>query len=59
MEGRWVSGSMSPIAPGIERGVAEVNERLGRPTILVNNAGLPWTERVLSIDVADWKSSST
>ena len=30
-------------------------DRLGRPTILVNNAGLPWTERFLSVDVQDWE----
>lgn len=40
---------------GIERCVADVDERLGRPTILVNNAGLPWTERFLTIDVEDWQ----
>ncbi len=44
---------------GIERGVAEVNERPGDRRILVNNAGLPWTERFHSIDVAAGSASST
>ncbi|HET6950302.1 MAG TPA: SDR family NAD(P)-dependent oxidoreductase [Acidimicrobiales bacterium] len=40
--------------PGIEAGVADVKQRLGRPTILVNNAGLDWFEPFLSIKVENW-----
>lgn len=40
--------------PGIEAGVAEIKERLGRPTILVNNAGLDWFQPFLSIKVENW-----
>jgi NAD(P)-dependent dehydrogenase (short-subunit alcohol dehydrogenase family) len=40
--------------PGVEAGVAEVGEQLGRPTILVNNAGLDWFEPFLSITVENW-----
>lgn len=40
--------------PGIEAGVAEVKERLGRPTILVNNAGLDWFEPFLKIKPENW-----
>lgn len=39
---------------GVEAGVAEVKERLGRPTILVNNAGLDWFEPFLSITPENW-----
>ncbi len=40
--------------PGIEAGVTEVGERLGRPTILVNNAGLDGFDRFLSITPEVW-----
>jgi NAD(P)-dependent dehydrogenase (short-subunit alcohol dehydrogenase family) len=38
----------------IDAGVAEVVERLGRPTILVNNAGLQGFGSFLKIDRATW-----
>jgi 2-hydroxycyclohexanecarboxyl-CoA dehydrogenase len=41
--------------PGVEAGVAEVKERLGRPTILVNSAGLDWFQPFLQIEVDDWQ----
>lgn len=40
--------------PGVEAGVAAVKERLGRPTILVNNAGLDWFEPFLKIRPESW-----
>lgn len=40
--------------PGVEAGVAAVKERLGRPTILVNNAGLDWFEPFLEIRPESW-----
>jgi NAD(P)-dependent dehydrogenase (short-subunit alcohol dehydrogenase family) len=38
----------------IERAVAEVRERLGRPTILVNSAGVSATDKFLSISLELW-----
>ena len=40
--------------PGIEAAVAEVTDRLGAPTILVNNAGLDGFDPFLKIDVDKW-----
>jgi NAD(P)-dependent dehydrogenase (short-subunit alcohol dehydrogenase family) len=40
--------------PGIDAGVAEVAERLGRPTILVTSAGLECFKPFLKIDVETW-----
>jgi 2-hydroxycyclohexanecarboxyl-CoA dehydrogenase len=40
--------------PGLEAAVAEVVERLGAPTILVNNAGLQGFERFLKITAEQW-----
>ncbi len=40
--------------PGVEAGVAAVKERLGRPTILVNNAGLDWFQPFLEIRPESW-----
>jgi len=40
--------------PGVEAGVAEVCERLGPPTILVNNAGLQGFGRFLEISPETW-----
>ena len=40
--------------PQIDAGVAEVRERLGRPTILVNNAGLEGFDAFLSISLETW-----
>ena len=40
--------------PGIDAAVAEVGERLGQPTILVNNAGLDGFDPFLSITVEKW-----
>ena len=41
--------------PGVEAGVAEVKEALGRPTILVNNAGLDCFGPFLKIDLETWE----
>jgi NAD(P)-dependent dehydrogenase (short-subunit alcohol dehydrogenase family) len=41
--------------PGIEAGVAEVVERLGPPTILVNNAGLQGFDPFLTISPEKWQ----
>jgi NAD(P)-dependent dehydrogenase (short-subunit alcohol dehydrogenase family) len=38
----------------IDAGVVDVRERLGRPTILVNNAGLDYFGRFLSITAEQW-----
>lgn len=38
----------------IDAGVAEVRERLGLPTILVNNAGLDGFDKFLSISLETW-----
>ena len=38
----------------IAAGVAEVRERLGRPTILVNNAGMDGFDRFLDISLEKW-----
>ena len=38
----------------IDAGVTEVRERLGRPTILVNNAGLQGFDEFLSISLETW-----
>ena len=38
----------------VDQGVAEVRERLGRPTILVNNAGLDGFDKFLSIPIEKW-----
>jgi 2-hydroxycyclohexanecarboxyl-CoA dehydrogenase len=38
----------------IDAGVAETRERLGVPTILVNNAGLDGFNRFLDIDIETW-----
>jgi len=38
----------------IDHGVAEVRTRLGRPTILVNSAGISSTDRFLSITSEQW-----
>ena len=40
--------------PGIDRGVAEVRQRLGRPTILVNSAGLDGFAPFLKITADKW-----
>jgi len=40
--------------PVIDAGVAEVRKRLGRPTILVNNAGMSAVDRFLSITAEQW-----
>jgi 2-hydroxycyclohexanecarboxyl-CoA dehydrogenase len=40
--------------PGVEAAVADVAERLGPPTILVNNAGLQGFERFLKITPEQW-----
>ena len=40
--------------PGVEAGVADVCERLGAPTILVNNAGLQGFGRFLEITPEAW-----
>jgi 2-hydroxycyclohexanecarboxyl-CoA dehydrogenase len=40
--------------PGLEAAVADVAERLGPPTILVNNAGLQGFERFLKITPEQW-----
>lgn len=39
---------------GVEAGVREVRDRLGRPLILVNNAGLECFELFLKVDVETW-----
>jgi 2-hydroxycyclohexanecarboxyl-CoA dehydrogenase len=39
----------------IDRGVAEVRDRLGRPLVLVNNAGLQGFDPFLSITAAKWQ----
>ena len=39
----------------IDRGVAEVRERLGRPTVLVNSAGLDGFDPFLSITAEKWQ----
>jgi 2-hydroxycyclohexanecarboxyl-CoA dehydrogenase len=41
--------------PGIDRGVAEVRSRLGRPTILVNNAGMSGFDPFLEITLEKWE----
>ncbi|MGH9091996.1 MAG: SDR family NAD(P)-dependent oxidoreductase [Acidimicrobiales bacterium] len=41
--------------PQIDAGVAEVLERLGRPTVLVNSAGLEGFDRFLSITAQQWQ----
>jgi NAD(P)-dependent dehydrogenase (short-subunit alcohol dehydrogenase family) len=41
--------------PGIEAAVAEVSERLGAPTILVNNAGLQGFDPFLTITTEQWQ----
>lgn len=41
--------------PGIEAAVAQVVERLGAPTILVNNAGLQGFDRFLTISTEHWQ----
>ena len=38
----------------VDQGVAETRERLGRPTILVNNAGLDGFDKFLSIPIEKW-----
>ena len=40
--------------PGIDRGVAEVRQRLGRPTILVDSAGLDGFDPFLEITAEKW-----
>ena len=40
--------------PGIDAAVGEVRSRLGRPTILVNSAGLDGFERFLDITLESW-----
>ena len=40
--------------PGIEAAIADVVERLGRPTILVNNAGLQGFDAFLKIQPETW-----
>jgi NAD(P)-dependent dehydrogenase (short-subunit alcohol dehydrogenase family) len=42
--------------PGIEAAVATVEERLGRPTILVNNAGLTGFKPFLDITFDEWNA---
>lgn len=41
--------------PGLEAAVAEVVERLGAPTILVNNAGLQGFQRFLKLTTEEWE----
>jgi NAD(P)-dependent dehydrogenase (short-subunit alcohol dehydrogenase family) len=41
--------------PGIEAAVAEVRSRLGRPTILVNDAGMTGFDPFLEIPVEKWE----
>jgi NAD(P)-dependent dehydrogenase (short-subunit alcohol dehydrogenase family) len=43
----------------VDAGVAEVRGRLGRPTILVNNAGLTIPDRFLDITAAAWQRMLT
>jgi NAD(P)-dependent dehydrogenase (short-subunit alcohol dehydrogenase family) len=40
---------------GVERAVGDVKTALGRPTILVNNAGLDWFQPFLKIKVENWQ----
>lgn len=39
----------------IDAGVSEVRERLGRPTILVNSAGMNAVDRFLTITAEKWR----
>lgn len=41
--------------PGIDAAVASVTEDLGRPTILVNNAGMPGFDPFLDIEFEKWQ----
>src|SRR5207248_10181459 len=67
-DGEWAEAAAAKIGGGtaigvtvdvtdraqIDAGVADVRARLGRPTILVNNAGLQGFDRFLSIDAETW-----
>jgi NAD(P)-dependent dehydrogenase (short-subunit alcohol dehydrogenase family) len=41
--------------PGVDDAVAQVRKRLGRPTILVNNAGMTGFDPFLEIPLAKWE----
>ena len=53
--GEAVAVAMDVTEPeSVERAVAEVADRLGQATVVVNNSGVASTQTALDLDPADW-----